>query len=181
MFINPAKSSCIRFGPQYDTICEEIVTHEGSKIPWVKTCKYLGIEMFSSRSFKCVFDNAKKSFYKSFNAIFGKIGRHASAEVVIHLLKVKCLPIILYGLNACPVNATDTKSLDFAIFKILAKIFQTFSKDIIDECRIVFNIPVAGDILVTQKIKFLTRYSASENHLCKLYTPNAEREMKAIR
>ena len=85
-------------------MCEEIVTHRGSKIPWAKSCKYLGIEMISSRSFKCVFDNAKKSFYKSFNAIFGKIGRYASADVVIHLLKVKCLPIILYGLNACPVK-----------------------------------------------------------------------------
>ena len=53
--------------------------------------------MISSRSFKCVFDNAKKSFYKSFNAIFGRIGRYSSAEVVIHLLKVKCLPIILYA------------------------------------------------------------------------------------
>jgi hypothetical protein len=46
-------------------------------------------------------------------------------------------------------------------------------KDIIDECRIVSNIPVAGDILVSN--------SASENHLWKRYSPNAEREMKAIR
>jgi exonuclease III len=181
MLINPAKSSCIRFGPRHDAICEEIITHEGSKIPWAKTCKYLGIEMISSRSFKCAFDNAKKSFYKSFNAIFGKIGRYSSAEVVIHLLKVKCLPIILYGLNACPVNTIDKKSLDFAIFKTLAKIFETFSKDIINECRVAFSIPFAADILDTQKIKFLTRYSASENIICQLYAPNAEREMKAIR
>ena len=181
MLINPAGSSCIRFGPRHDAICEEIITHEGSKIPWAKTCKYLGIEMISSRSFKCAFDNAKKSFYKSFNAIFGKIGRYSSAEVVIHLLKVKCLPIILYGLNACPVNTIDKKSLDFAIFKTLAKIFETFSKDIINECRVAFSIPFAADILDTQKIKFLTRYSASENIICQLYAPNAEREMKATR
>jgi Reverse transcriptase (RNA-dependent DNA polymerase) len=180
MYINPAKSSCIRFGPRYDAICEELETHDGSKIPWVTTCKYLGIEMLSSRSFKCAFDNAKKSFYKSFNAIFGKIGRHASADVVIHLLKIKCLPIILYGLNACPVNATDKKSLDFVIFKTLAKIFETFSKEVIDECRIYFNIPLAADMLINHKMKFLMRYSASENLLCQLYAPNAEREMKAM-
>ena len=94
----------------------------------------------------------KKSFYKSFNAIFGKIGRHASADVVIHLLKIKCLPIILYGLNACPVNATDKKSLDFVIFKTLAKIFETFSKEVIDECRIYFNIPLAADMLINHKM-----------------------------
>ena len=136
--------------------------------------------MLSSRSFKCVFDDAKKSFYKSFYAIFGKIGRFASADVVIHLLKVKCLPVILYGLDACPVNALDKKSLDFAVFKTLAKIFGTFSQDIINDCRIAFDIPVAADILRKHKMKFLTRYSVSENFLCKLFAPQAEREMKTI-
>ena len=85
MSINPSKSSCIRFGPRYDAICADIMAHDGSIIPWVKSCKYLGIVMLSSRLFKCVFDNAKKSFYKSFNAIFGKIGRFASADVVIYI------------------------------------------------------------------------------------------------
>jgi hypothetical protein len=147
MSINPTKSSCIRFGPRYDSVCADITTHDGSKIPWVNSCIYLGIEMLSSRYFKCVFDIAKKSFYKSFNAIFGKIGRFATADTVIHLIKVKCLPVLMYGLNACPVNITDKKSLDFAIFRTLAKIFETFSQDIIKECRIAFNIPDAAELV----------------------------------
>jgi hypothetical protein len=181
MSINPIKSSCIRFGPRYDVVCAEITAHDGSKIPWVFSCHYLGIEMFSSRSFKCVFDIAKKSFFKSFNAIFGKIGRFTSADTIIHLLKTKCLPVLLYGLNACPVNVSDIKSLDFAIFRTLAKIFETFSQDIIYECRMVFNIPVAADILIVQKAKFLRRYTASENHLCKLFVKNSDREINALR
>ena len=104
---------------------------------------------------------------------------HASADVVIHLLKVKCLPIILYGLNACPVNVTDTKSLDFAIFKILAKFFETFCKDIIDELRIVFNIPVAADILVTQNINLVALFGIRKSRMQTVLL-NAEREMKAI-
>ena len=102
MSINPSKSSCITFGPRYNTRCANITAHDGSEIPWVKTIHYVGIEMKSPRLFTCVFDTAKKSFYKAFNAIFGKIGRSATADVVIHLLKVKCLPVLLYGLNACP-------------------------------------------------------------------------------
>jgi exonuclease III len=180
MAINPSKSSCIRFGPRYDVVCADILTRDGNIIPWVKHCKYLGIEMFSSRSFKCIFDDSKRSFYKSFNAIFGKIGRFASADVIIHLLKVKCLPVITYGLEACPINASEKKSLDFAIFKTLAKIFGTFSQDVINDCRIAFNIPVAAEMLRRQKMKFLTRYSVSENLLCKLYVTIAEREMKAL-
>lgn len=33
--------------------------------------------------FKCNYENAKKSLFKSFNAIFGKIGRYASADVIV--------------------------------------------------------------------------------------------------
>ena len=59
--------------------------------------------------------------------------RYAWAGIVVHLLKVKCLPIF-------HVNATDVKSLDFPIFKTLVKSFKTASEDniIIVGCRI-FN------------------------------------------
>ena len=87
MSINPSKSACIRFGPRYEAMCANITAHDESVIPWAKSIKYLGIVMKSSRLFKCVFDDAKKSFYRSFNAIFGKIGRSATADVVMQLVK----------------------------------------------------------------------------------------------
>ena len=139
MCINPSKSACIRFVPRYEAMCANITARDGSVIPWVKSIKYLGIIMKSSRLFQCVFDDAKQSFYKSFNAIFGKIGRSATADVVMNLLKAKYLPVLFYGLSACPLIATDYKSLVFVIFRTLAKIFETFSKNIIDECRVYGN------------------------------------------
>jgi len=42
-----------------------------------------------------------KSFYRSFNAVFGKVGRDASENVVVELLKTKCLSILSYGFEAC--------------------------------------------------------------------------------
>ena len=47
------------------------------KIPFtmVKCIQYLGIVLMQlSTLFKCAYDNAKKLFYKSFDAIFGDIG-----------------------------------------------------------------------------------------------------------
>jgi len=43
--------------------------------------RYLGIFIVRSRAFKCSLDHAKKSFYRSANAIFARIGRVASEEV----------------------------------------------------------------------------------------------------
>ena len=162
-------------------MCADISTHDGSVTPWVKSIQYLGITMRSSRLFKCIFDNAKKSFYKAFNAIFGKIGESATADVDMHLLKVKYLPVLFYGSNACPLNATDYKSLDFVICRTLAKIFETFSQDIINECRMAFNLPLVNDTISKQQINFVVRYSASESRLCQVFTSNAERETTALR
>jgi len=67
-----------------------------------------------SRLFKCSLDHAKKS-YLSANAIFGKVGRVASEEVTLQLNKSKCIPVLLYGLEACPLNKSDLHSLDFVI------------------------------------------------------------------
>ena len=72
-----------------------------------------------SRVFKCSLDHAKRSFYRAANAVFGKIGRAASEEVTLQLIKRKCLPVLLYGLEACPLTKTDLQFLDFVINKFL--------------------------------------------------------------
>ena len=44
-------------------------------------------------------------FTALFNAIFGRVGRLVNEDVVLHLMKAKCLPVLLYGLEVCPVKA----------------------------------------------------------------------------
>ena len=48
-------------------------------------------------------------------AIFGRVGRLASVEVVLHLIKAKCLPVLLYGLDVCPVKLSDMRSFEFTV------------------------------------------------------------------
>jgi len=75
--------------------------------------------MVSSTVFKCSLHRAKYDFYRAANAIFGKVGRIASEEVILHLVSSKCLPVLLYGLEVCPLTKTDLKSLDFVINRFL--------------------------------------------------------------
>ena len=63
--------------------------------------RYLGVHFVKSRTLKCSLDAAKRGFYRAANSIFGKIGRIASEEVVLQLIKSKCVPVLLYGLEAC--------------------------------------------------------------------------------
>ena len=122
----------MRFGPRFDVACEPLVTVNGQQLLWVTSCRYLGVFLVASRYFKCSFENARKAFYRASNTVFGRVGRLASEEVVLKLLQSKCLPVILYGLDVCPLNASDKHTLDFVLTRTLMKIFKTGSNVIIN-------------------------------------------------
>lgn len=86
------------------------------------------------------------------NAMFGKVGRCASEEVTVELLKMKCLPVLFYDLESCPLSKSQIKSLfDFAINSAFSQIFNTKSQDLIDNCRTVFNCQPVAESLSTRK------------------------------
>ena len=107
MSINLNKSCCLRIGPRSNIICAAITSLTGHKLPWVSEMRYLGVYFVQSRSFKCSLDNAKRGFYRASNSIFGKVVRIASEEVIIQLILSKCMPILMYGLEACPLKKSD--------------------------------------------------------------------------
>ena len=47
--------------------------------------------------------------------IFGKLGRIASEDVVLELIKTKCVPCLMYGLDACYLSRSHLNSLDFVV------------------------------------------------------------------
>ena len=63
--------------------------------------RYLGIFIVKSRYFKCLLDYAKRSFYHTAKLMqfLEKNVRFASEE--LQLLYSKCVPVLLYGLEAC--------------------------------------------------------------------------------
>lgn len=177
MALNAKKSTCIRFGPRYDSACAPLVTVNGHQLDWVKTCRYLGVFFMASTKFKCSFDCAKKSYYRSFNSVFGKIGRSASEELTVKLMQTKCLPVILYGLDACPVNSADKHSLDFVLTRSLMKIFMTGSNLVICEIRRSFNIKLFSESVLDRKMRFLSRFIESSNSICHLLSSVASAEL----
>ena len=77
----------------------KLTTCNGHELEWVNVRRYLGVFFVTGRSLKCSWKKCKTSFYRSFNAIFGRLGRYASAEVIIQFLQSKCLPGLLYSLE----------------------------------------------------------------------------------
>jgi len=59
--------------------------------------------------------------YHTVNAVFGKIGRTASGEVTLEVIKSKCLLVLLYGLEVCPQTLLDLRALDFVVNRFFMK------------------------------------------------------------
>ena len=128
----------MRISPRNDYTGSNIITCDGCKLPWSNEIRYLGTYIVQSRLFKCSFDYAKKSFFRSLNAIYGKVGRNASEEVILELIRSKCIPVLIYGLECFALTKSDLRSLDFAVNRFFMKIFRSNNFEVIAECRRYF-------------------------------------------
>jgi len=50
------------------------------------------------------------------------IGKLASEDIALQLLKTECISILLYGLEACPVTKSQLSSIGFVINRFLMKL-----------------------------------------------------------
>jgi len=81
-------------------------------------------------------------------------------------MKSKCLPILLYGTEACPVNSAVRQSLQFALNRALFKIFGAISKDTYQDICKYLGICTVEEQISARKSKFNLRYCASESAVC---------------
>jgi len=121
-------------------------------------------------------------FFKSLNAIFSKVGRFASEEVVLKLLRAKCLPVLLYGVESCTVLVRDKRSLEFTVTRSFMKLFRTGSAAVVDECQKFFPfLPVAYQIdICTAKFLQKCRPMTNDNSICRLFVEQAGTNLKKV-
>jgi len=66
---------------------------------------------------------AKRCFYAAANGLFGKLLNLASGEIILELVRTKCIPILLYGLECFQLGKADRRSLDFTFNRLYMKLF----------------------------------------------------------
>jgi hypothetical protein len=177
MKINVNKSCCTRFGNRFNEPCSEIISKHGGAIHWADSCRYLGVNFVCGRFFRCSLDDSKSRFFRAFNAVYGKVGHFASDPVLLGLIRAKCIPILLYGLESCPLLMRQINSLEFSLTRILMRIFRTNSPVTVKQCQVYFGIlPIACQLEI-RTARFLQKFIASQNHLCILFAQCATSEL----
>ena len=87
-------------------------------------------------------------FFKALNAIFSKVGRFASEAVVLNLICTKCLLILLYAVDSCPLVGYTRQKVAITVTRSLMKLFKTGSlSTIISDCQKFFGfLPITYQI-----------------------------------
>lgn len=95
----------------------------GVALEWVKRFKYLGVTFNSGRNLRVDILCVKRKFYAACNAIFSKLG-NASEPVLLHLVRSKCLPLLLYSLGAIKLSNQEVKQLSVSWNDAFRRIFH---------------------------------------------------------
>jgi len=132
--------------------------------------RYLGVHIIKSRVFRCSLTMAKRSFYPAANSIFVKVGRIASEEVTLHLLETKCIPVLLYGLEACPLTKNQLSSVDFVVNRFFMKLFKSSNIAVINECQKMFSFQLPSERLTHRTSRLLSKVALIDNNFIKCTT-----------
>ena len=141
-------------------------------LPWL-SCKsiyvnisemrYLGIYLVAGRSFRVSTTKAHCKFSRAVNSIFSKLLGHANESVIVFLIKMKCLPILLYGTEVVGLNASALHSLDFFVIRFGMKFFRTSSRKIVVDSFSAMGLLLPSALIPQRYTRFKLRAIDVEN------------------
>ena len=148
--------------------CCSLLIEDGREVTRVSSIKYLGIVITENVTFSWSADHLKKAFNRACNAILSKILGKASEQLVMHLIKVKCLPILLYAIEAAVYKKSTLTSMDFALTRFVMRIFRTGSAVIAHECMTCMGVELPSVTCAVRRVQFLQKCVASDNHYVRM-------------
>ena len=100
-------------------------------------------------------------------------------NVIVVLLKMKCLPCLYYRLEACRLIQSPLRSWEFAVNSAFRKIFSIKSYDVVSDYVKYFNCSVSNSIY-KRKRNFLAKLKCSDNILIGLFSNVISMELSGL-
>jgi hypothetical protein len=154
-------------GKRFNCTSANTISRVDEVIPWVNEIRFLDVNFIASCKFKCSFSYAKRSLCRVVNALFGKIGPHSKADVIMHMIKFKCMPLLLYGTESCPLTKAGVQSLEFTVMWFLMKIFKSSNRDlvIIIASVILISVLIPSDLIESRQANFTAKLDKLSNSI----------------
>jgi len=72
---------------------------------------------------------------------------------MLQFINTKCISILLYGLEACPLLKSDLSSLDFVVSRLFMKLFKTSNIDVVKCCQDHFGFDLPLSVSWSKRVK----------------------------
>jgi len=99
---------------------------------------------------------------------------------VLSLFRAKCLPMLLYATEACPLLSRNRSSFEFTVTRLFMKLFRTTSPADVKCCQLAFNFLPVNSQHDIRTANFLQKFIASDTSLCCLFALTARRELNEL-
>ena len=130
----------------------------------------------SGAKFKCNFSKTKSKFYRVANSILCKLGNCDNASATVSLMSSIALPILMYAVESLALNKSELNLLDHPLCRIFEKIFKTFDKNVIKQCRLYMGNLSFHQYYSLRVMSFLLGLSTSSNILLRFIYQNSGHE-----
>ena len=117
-------------------------------------------EQLTNNGYRCSLDHAKRAFNKACNGVCSKLLGVASEELLLHLISVKCLPILLYATEIMPLNSAVINSLNFCVMRFAMRIFKSNNRILVNDYLTFMGFELPSVLIAKRSVNFLTRLIA---------------------
>ena len=169
LILNTSKCVSLRIGLRYEKSCCPIVSTSGKCINWVTELRYLGVYVLNGKKFRCSFHTAKCKFNRAVNSVLSKTLGVVSEEVILYLIKTKCLPVLLYAAEVCDLNIATIRSFDFFTVRFAMKIFRSSNREFVGSVLRNMSFELPSALLPLRLAKFIQNVKKIDNILVNLY------------
>ena len=136
-----------------------------------KLCNYENDQNFSRRykqTSHCILTCANKErLIETYPTLVAGIKLVRYGNQLQKMLLLRCIPVLLYGLEALPLNKSQIASIDFVISRFFMKLFNTNNIEIVKCCQQEFCFSLPSITLARRTENFLGKIRQCDNLLVK--------------
>ena len=81
-----------------------------------------------------------------------------------------CIPVLLYGLETCPLTKNQLSSIDFVVNRFFMKLFKSSNIAVVSECQKMFSFLLPSERLSHRTSQFLSKVVLIDNNFIKYTT-----------
>ena len=91
------------------------------------------------------------------------------------------MPVLLYSLEACPINTSDYRSLEHPVTMAFIKVFKTNCVTVVNECQEAFGFDTVRREIIKRKTNFLVKICKNINSIATVATKYAVDELEFLK